>query len=398
MAIILTTAIKKIRRIKARKKIIQGGTSAGKTFGILPILIQLATKNAGLEISVISESFPHLRRGVIKDFIKIMQDLKRFVPEHYNITNAKYTFSNGSFIEFFSVDQEHRVRGARRHILYVNEANNIKWETYYQLAIRTSSYIFLDFNPTAEFWAHTEVLKDDDAELIILTYEDNEGLNKTTRAEIEKAREKAKTSPYWQNWWNVYGLGLIGNLQGVIFNNWSQIPKIPTDAKYLGSGMDFGYTNDPSVLIDVWELDGEYIFDEVVFTTGLNNNQLAKLCGDIVLPSKANDKEQKIRRRIYADSAEPKSIDEIAGHGIAIYGARKGADSVKYGIQLLQGRPFRVTARSLNIIKELRNYLWAVDRAGQATNSPIEIWNHGIDAMRYWAIESISVNRKIDIR
>ena len=167
-----TTAINKLGKLTKRKKIIQGGTSAGKTYGILPLLINKATKHKRLEISIVSESIPHLKRGAMKDFLKILYDTNRFVRSHWNASNFKYTFANGSYIEFFSVDQEDRVRGARRNILYVNEANNINFDTYYQLAIRTDMDIWIDFNPTSEFWAHVEVLPDEDSELIILTYKD----------------------------------------------------------------------------------------------------------------------------------------------------------------------------------------------------------------------------------
>ena len=381
-----TTAINKLGKLTKRKKIIQGGTSAGKTYGILPLLINKATKNKRLEISVVSESIPHLKRGAMKDFLKILYDTNRFVRSHWNASNFKYTFSNGSYIEFFSVDQEDRVRGARRNILYVNEANNINFDTYYQLAIRTDQDIWLDFNPTAEFWAHTEVLPDDDSELIILTYEDNEALQQTIIDEIKKAKEKAKTSKYWENWWNVYGLGQIGSLQGVIISDWETIDKIPKDARYVGSGLDFGYTNDPTTLIDVYYYNQEYIFDEVLYQSGLMNNQIAK-----------NIKGE-LRRFVYADSAEPKSIAEIAMQGVSIRGADKGQDSIRFGLNLLQSRHIHITSNSTNLIKELRSYVWDTDRQGNTLNKPIDDFNHCIDAMRYWAMMAIGRSQKVDLR
>lgn len=391
MAFVFTTAIKKMLRLKCRTKVIQGGTSAGKTYGIIPILIDKAVKNKGLEISIVSESFPHLRRGALKDFLKIMRETNRYIDANYNRTIGKYTFANGSYIEFFSADQESRLRGARRDIVYINEANNITFDAYYQLAIRTNLEVWIDYNPTAEFWAHTQVLTDPDAQLLILTYKDNEALSLNIIREIEKAKKKGETNPYWENWWRVYGLGLIGNLQGAVFTDWSQIDGVPKEAKYKGSGMDFGFTNDPSTLIDVYELNGEYIFDEEVYQTGLNNRQLAILCKDIEVG------EDKIKRRIVADSAEPKSIDEIYYNGIDIRGAKKGKDSITFGINLIQQGHFRVTARSLNLIKELRNYTWARDRTGKTTNKPIELWNHGIDACRYIVME-LKGYVKADIR
>lgn len=392
-----TTAISKMLAITKRKRVIQGGTSAGKTYGIIPILIDRAIKTPNLEISIVSESFPHLRRGALKDFIKIMKETNRYIPQHHNRSAGKYTFYNGSYIEFFSVEQEEKVRGARRNILYVNEANNIKFETYYQLAIRTNMEIWIDYNPTAEFWAHTEVLKDKDAELLILTYKDNEALSDTIVKEIEKAKEKAKTSKYWANWWQVYGLGKIGSLQGVVLSNWEQTDKIPIEARYIGSGLDFGYSADPTTLIDVYLFNGKYIYDEVIYQTGLLNKDIAKLCK----PFDRIDKKGKaytIRRNIYADSAEPKSIDEIARHGISITGADKGRDSIIFGLTILQENPFLVTSKSVNLIKELRAYVWDTDKTGKQLNKPIDMYDHTIDAMRYFAIMRIGRNRKIDIR
>ena len=183
-----TTAIKKLRALRkagARTYVIPGGTSAGKTFGILPLLIDFAAKEAGLSISVVSESIPHLKKGAIKDFKSIMLSTRRWVDDRYNKTDRVYTFGNGSYIEFFSADSEGRVRGPRRNILYVNECNNISFETYYQLAIRTDREVWLDYNPSNEFWVNTELDEDEDAVKLILTYLDNEALAPSIVKEIE---------------------------------------------------------------------------------------------------------------------------------------------------------------------------------------------------------------------
>lgn len=381
MSFVYTTAIKKMLAIKCRTKVIQGGTSAGKTYGIIPILIDKAIKNPKLEISVVSESYPHLRRGALKDFLKIMLETGRWSRSCWNVSSGKYTFANGSYIEFFSADQEARLRGARRDILYMNEANNINFEAYYQLAIRTKLEVWLDFNPTAEFWAHTEVLQDDDAELIILTYKDNEALSPNIVKEIEKAREKAKYSEYWANWWLVYGLGEIGSLQGVVFDNWSIIDTIPTDAKFVGIGMDFGYSNDPTAIIEVYELDGKRILHELVFQTGLVNSEIAKRLSRTAT--------------VYADSAEPKSIEEIRRAGINIKGAKKGADSIRHGIDLMHTQTYLITSNSTNLIKEFRYYVWDTDRSGKKLNKPIDTYNHGIDAVRYH--ESMTLSKANEV-
>jgi phage terminase large subunit len=347
----------------------------------LPVLIDRAAKTPKLEISVVSETIPHLRRGAIKDFLKVMDWTGRYVDSNWNRTLLTYKFANGSYIEFFSAEQESKLRGARRNILYINEANNISFEAYHQLAIRTSGEIWLDFNPTAEFWAHTEVLKDNDSEHIILTYKDNEALPDTIIHDIEQAEVKATTSSYWANWWKVYGLGQIGSLQGVVFDNWQQVAKVPTDAKLLGFGMDFGFTNDPTTLIAVYKTNNQLYFDEVLYRTNMTNLDIGNFM-----------KSENISRplEIVADSAEPKSIEELRRQGFLITPAKKGPDSIKIGIDILKREPFFVTQSSINLIKELRSYVWATDRDGKLTGNPIDHSNHAIDAMRYFALNKLN--------
>ncbi len=259
---VVTTAIKKMYALKARKRVIQGGTSAGKTFGILPILINQAIENPDLEISVVAESIPHLRRGALKDFLKIMLMLRVYRDGQFNKSTLKYTFVNGSYIEFFSVDQPDKLRGARRNVLYINEANNIPFDAYNQLAVRTSGTIWIDFNPTSEFWAHKEVLIEPDSEFVILTYKDNEALPNTIIEEIERAKKKSTTSTYWSNWWQVYGLGQVGSLEGVCITDWKELNTLPEEARLLCGGLDWGYSNDPSSYIRLYKWNNAYIFDE----------------------------------------------------------------------------------------------------------------------------------------
>jgi phage terminase large subunit len=370
-----TKAINKILALKKRIKIVQGGTSAGKTYGILPILIDKALKKEKLEISVVAESMPHLRRGCIKDFIKILKETNRYRDERFNKSFYKYEFLNGSYIEFFSVEDASKLRGARRDILYINEANNISFEAYNELSIRTKKEVFIDFNPTAEFWAHTEVKKDKDADFVILTYKDNDALDERIVKEIEKSKEKAKTSDYWANWWKVYGLGEIGNLQGVIFENWQIINKIPEEAKLLGLGIDFGYSNDPTAIVEIYKYNDQRIVNEICYQTNLVNRDIA-----LKLPKQTI---------CYADSAEPKSIEEIRRNGIMIKGAKKGRDSILYGIQLMQSQKYLITSNSTNLIKELRNYVWDTDKTSKQLNKPKNSNDHLIDALRYHESESL---------
>lgn len=377
MGLVRTTAIKKLDKLTKRIRIVPGGTSAGKTYGIIPVLINYALKHPNKEISVVSESLPHLRRGALKDFLKIMVETKTFVPAHYNKTFLKYTFHNGSYIEFFSVDQPDRLRGARRDVLYVNECNNVKWEAYQQLAIRTKEIIWLDYNPTHEFWVMTELMDDPDAEVLKLTYKDNEALSDSIIKEIEKAREKAKHSDYWANWWKVYGLGEQGSLEGVIFSNWKTIPSIPSEARLIGCGLDFGYSNDPTALIGIYKYNDTRILDEILYAKGMVNSEIAKY-----IPKGVT---------VWADSAEPKSIEEIRRTGVDIRGVTKGSDSIRFGIQIMKTQKYLVTEKSTNIIKELRSYCWDTDKNGQQTGKPIDDWNHAIDAIRYHEMETLGV-------
>lgn len=396
---VYTTSIKKLRNLKKRIRVIPGGSSAGKTFSILPILIDQAIKTPNLEISVVSESIPHLRKGAIKDFLKILKVTGRYNDKNWNRTLLTYYFSNGSYIEFFSADQEDKVRGPRRNVLYINECNNLKFDTYHQLAIRTSHNIWLDFNPSHEFWVYHELREEDDedVEWLTLTYKDNEGLPESIVRELEKAMHKGYYDPngnlddekniidkYWANWWKVYGLGLLGSLEGVIFSNWTTIKELPDGARYVGTGLDFGYTNDPSSIVDVYEWNGKRIVDLVLYAKKQSNDMLAD-----ALSSKD--------REVWADSAEPKSIDYIFNKGINIKPVIKGADSIKYGIDLMQEQEYLITESSVELIKEVRFYQWGVDKYGTTLNKPATGQaDHAMDAWRYCEMMTLSNKKEID--
>lgn len=375
-----TTAQSKIASLRKRIRIVQGGTSSSKTFSIIPILIQYAIQKPLSEISIVSESIPHLKRGVVKDFIKIMQWTNNWKQNNFNKTDLKYIFSNGSYIEFFSADQPDKLRGARRDVLFLNEANNIDFESYNQLAIRTKNFIYLDYNPTSEFWVHTELINDKDSDFIILTYKDNEALDQAIVKEIEKARDKAETSNYWDNWWKVYGLGQIGSLEGVIFSNWTLIDKLPIEAKLIGYGLDFGYSNDETALIGIYNWNNKRILNEELYIKGLINSEIAKYIKPHIV--------------CYADSSEPKSIEEIRRFGKMIYPVSKGADSINYGIQVMQGQSYLVTKQSTNLIKELRNYVWDKNKKGEQLVKPIDYLNHAIDAIRYHEMMTLGIDKE----
>lgn len=372
----VTTAAKKLKKLYKspnRIKVVRGGTSASKTYSILPILAAKAAKYPGKEISIVSESVPHLRRGALKDFLKIMIETGRYKDYQFNRSHLKYTFDNGSYIEFFSADQPDRLRGARRTDLYINECNNVTFDAYHQLAIRTSGQIWLDYNPVAPFWVDREIIGQDNADFIILTYKDNEALSETIVKEIESAKAKAETSTYWANWWQVYGLGNIGSLEGVCIPDWQEID-LPEEARLLCYGLDFGYSNDPSSLVALYKYNEGYIFDEIIYQKGLLNSDISNLL-----------KTYEITRleTIYADSAEPKSIQELNNYGFTVLPVTKGRDSIIHGLTLINQNKIWVTKRSKNLINELRNYVWMTDKEGNKINKPIDAFNHAIDAARY---------------
>jgi len=383
MKIINTTAKRKIESLTQRKRVIQGGTSASKTFSILCVLIKQACRKK-TEISIVGETVPHLRRGAIRDFIKIMIAKGIFVPARWNKTLLTYQFANRSTIEFFSADQEARLRGARRQVLFINEANNIDFESYYQLAIRTSEAIYIDFNPTHEFWAHTEVLREADSELLILTYQDNEALPDTIKRDIELNRTKAETSAYWANWWKVYGLGQVGTLQGAIYEDFEVVEGIDVSrAKFVALGLDWGFSNDPTALVAIYRQGDCLLIQELLYATGLTNQDIADKLRSLGITR---------AWEIVADSAEPKSIEEIYRLGFNIKPAEKGPDSVRNGIDILKRFKLQVTKDSTNLIKELRSYTWATDKEGKNTGVPIDSFNHACDAMRYVALNKLRVS------
>jgi phage terminase large subunit len=373
-----TTSTNKILKLKKRVRIIQGGTSAAKTYGILSVLIARASAIHGLEVSVVAESIPHLRRGALKDFIKLMKWMNKWHENQFNKSLLTYQFLNGSSFEFFSADDSSKLRGARRDVLYINECNNVTFESYNELAIRTKKAIYLDFNPANEFWVHTELKDEQDSDFLILTYKDNEALDNSIVQQIEKNRLKAETSAYWANWWRVYGLGEIGMLEGVIFSNWKTIDILPKEANLIGIGLDFGYTNDPTAIIEIYNYNGQRIINELKYQTGMLNSDIAN-----ALPKHVP---------VYADSSEPKSIEEIKRYGITIKGVTKGKDSINYGIDVMQRNEYLVTSNSTNLIKELRAYCWDTDKQGTRLNKPIDTNNHAIDALRYHEMETLGMN------
>ena len=306
-----------------------------------------------------------MRRGAERDFLNILKEHHYYKDDLWDKTNHVYTFETGSQIEFFSVDQSEKVRGARRDRLFINECNNVKFTAFEELEVRTKEFIFLDYNPTSGFWLFTEVEpKRTDWEKIILTYKDNEALSQEIIKSIEQRRNR-------KDWWQVYGLGQLGEIEGKVYRDWQIIPDIPHEARLECYGLDYGYTNDPSTVVAIYYYNGGYIADEICYQRGLGNKEIA----DIL-----NNQNQAV---VIPDSAEPKSNDELKKYGLTVIPAEKGKDSIRHGIDLVKSQRISITQRSTNIIKEYRNYLWEVDKDGKILNVPEHEFSHSMDAVRY---------------
>jgi phage terminase large subunit len=385
MPYVETTATRKIKRLKKRVRLLAGGTSASKTISALLYLITLAqTDNKPVLTSVVSESFPHLRRGAIRDFKNIMIEHNIWEPNRWSESTFTYTFSSGSPFEFFSSDQPSKVRGPRRGRLYANEVNNIPKEAWEQLLLRTTEFAIADWNPVSDFYMYEDYglvdepsdgqlpyASDPDVDFLVLTYKDNEALEPSIVAEIEKRINN-------RAWFRPYGLGLRGETEGKIFKDWYIEDTVPHEARLERRGLDFGYSNDPTAIVDVYYYNGGYILDEQLYQKGMSNKQIADVIKNLTKPS----------TMIVCDSSEPKSIDELRLYGVNAQGANKGAGSILQGIQYLQDQQISITERSVNLRKEYRNYMWKTDKEGKILNVPEDIWNHALDATRY-AFESL---------
>jgi phage terminase large subunit len=371
----ITTATRKVLALNKPLQVLQGGTSASKTISALSKLIHFAQSDhtSPKLTSIMADSIPNLKRGAMLDFQNIMQGQGYWQDSRWNATDRKYRFETDSIIEFFSTDDGDKLRGARRDRALLNEANNNPFSAFDQTFIRTRQFYMIDFNPSSEFWLHNEILGKWPEEMydhIILTYKDNDALEPEVvrKIEMNKAREQ---------WWRVYGLGLLGEISGRIYTGWQEIEAIPHEARLRTRGLDFGYTNDPTALIDVYDYNGGVIFDEQLYRTGMKNGAIATHI--LALPEPET--------LVIGDSSEPKSVDEIKERGVNIIGAVKGPGSVNHGIDYVQGLKVSYTKRSTNLAKEYRNYIWMVDKDGKSLNTPVGGFDHALDAGRYGVVK-----------
>ncbi|HSY75456.1 MAG TPA: phage terminase large subunit, partial [Bacteroidia bacterium] len=361
---------------KTRYIIHQGGTGSGKTFTILQYIAMLTlASEKPYVVSVVAESFPHLKRGAIRDFKRIlaMNRWDGMVKEN----KTEHTFHIGkSIVEFFSADNAAKLRGARRDILFINECNNVDYESFQQLDVRTRLRTILDFNPVRRFWVHNDLLPHLHAQEHILlksTYRDNEYLSRQEKQNIERRRTNL-------NWWKVYGEGEIGVAEGVVFSNWA-VASLPSKGGFselsgspssggvgeagtlLGYGIDFGFTHSPTAIVQVNECNGELFIHELLYRSGMQNEELFAFAHEHI----------DLNALAVADSAEPKTIDYLYRKGwLGLKPAGKGADSVEFGINLLLDRKINVTAESVNLIKELRQYMWDTNKDGHLVHRPVK--------------------------
>ncbi len=362
--------------IKSDKRIIveQGGTRSGKTYNILLWLIFYYTeRNTDKTITICRKSFPSLRASVMRDFFDILRNHDLYREEFHNKSSHEYHL-NGNLIEFISLDQPQKIRGRKRNLLYINEANELFYEDWQQLIFRTDGRIILDYNPSESFhWIYDRVIPREDCDFYQTTYRDNPFLDEQIKNEIERLKETD------EDYWRIYGLGERGMSRATIFQFGTS--EIPQEAKLISYGLDFGYTNDPSALVAVYQHGDNLYLDELLYRTGMTNRDLHHHLQSLGLDR---------RDEIFADSAEPKSIEELHRFGWNIKPTAKGQDSINAGIDILKRHKIFATSRSNNLIKELQNYKWTEDKNGNLLNKPIDVMNHALDASRYAVYNKLS--------
>lgn len=350
----------------------RGGARSGKTIAEMQLAYILAKEDTQPTItSVVSESLPHLKRGAIRDFKAALLDRGLWYEDAWNKTECIYTLPSGSIIEFFGADTPAKLQGPARHRLIINEANRVEWEAARQLMVRTSGLVIYDYNPSAPFWGTEIIPRRDRYVLVHTTYEDNEYLPDEVRRELIANKGSG-------NWWRVYGQGLIGQVEGQVFD-FKVVDDMPNPAGFIETwGMDFGFTNDPTTIIRCLGHTGrrEIYADQLLWQTGMKNPEIAAALKDMGI------QRQGTGPTVWADCAEPKSIAEVAGYGLNVKGCDKRT-AVREQIQSLQAWTIYVTRRSADLLDEGRKYLYKQRPDGSYTNEPIEFFNHGIDALRY---------------
>lgn len=368
------------KETEERTVVNQGGTSSGKTYSIMQLLFEMAMNEPDLVVTIVGQDIPNLKKGAYRDAKTILNQspiLQVWFP-YINESERVIRCINGSVLEFTSFKDEQDAKSGKRDVLFINECDGIAYGIYWQLDMRTRRKVFLDYNPSARFWVHDNVIGRKNVKLIISDHRCNPFLSKEEHEKIEKIED--------YELWKVYARGKTGKLKGLIFPEFRIVDRMPEVLECKGNwyGLDFGYTNDPTALENMRLAHGELWVDELLFEAGYDNPMIARVM-----------KTNGIMRRdmVIADCAEPKSISEINSFGFNVQPSSKGPDSIKNGIQILQRYKINVTRRSTGIIQEMKRYKWKVDKNGVMLNVPIEVWNHGIDAIRYVGLKTLSARR-----
>ncbi len=360
----------------------QGGTSSGKTFSIIQVLFCIACETAGLVITVVGQDIPNLKAGALRDALKIYHSSAHIAASvrSYNKSDRVFEFNNGTIIEFKSYDDAQDAKSGKRDYLFVNEANGIDWQIYTELALRTKHRIYIDYNPNAAFWVHDNLIGKPGVQLIISDHRHNPFLDEGMHNKIESLKEIDEEQ------WKVYARGLTGKITGLVLNNWRLCNAIPPGATLIALGLDFGFTNDETGCIEVYRQNGELWINELIYETGLTNPDISERLCTMGISKKTE---------IIADSAEPKSIEELRRLGWHITGVRKGADSIKNSIDILKRYQLNITRNSINLRNELGRYKWRTDRSGRTLNEPVDRWNHLLDPLRYVALNKLKINNLV---
>ena len=360
---------------RSNKKIVveQGGTRSGKTYNILLwIIFHYCAKYTGQTITIARKTFPAVRSSVMRDFFDILKQHELYNEDLHNKSNSEYVL-NGNLVEFVSLDQPQKIRGRKRDLAFLNEANELTFEDWQQIVFRTNGRIILDYNPSDSFhWIYDRVIPREDADFYQTTYQDNPFLDATIVAEIERLKQTD------EHYWRVYGLGERGTNRAQVFQ-FTTYQQLPPQAKFLSYGLDFGFTNDPSALVACYQWGDNLYFQEVLYSTNLTNQDLSQMFTKFEVGR---------YDEVFADSSEPKSIEELHRMGFNVKPTAKGADSVNAGIDML--KRYKLHVNGSNLTKEMENYKWLEDKNGNLLNKPEDKYNHAIDALRYGVWNKLS--------
>jgi phage terminase large subunit len=373
-----TIVLRKNLNADTRIVVNQGGTRSSKTYSLAQLIILKALQERGKVYTICRKTLPALKGTAYRDVMSILEENNLYNPDNHNKSELTYKL-NGNDIEFISVDMPQKIRGRKRHVLWLNEANEFSFEDWVQLSLRTTENIYLDFNPSDPYsWIYDKVMNREDCTFIKSTYLDNPFLPDETIKEIERLKELDS------NYWKIYGLGDMAQPTETIFRQFEIANNIPLESNLIAIGMDFGYSNDPTAIAEVYKLNDNLYINELIYSKGLTNQDIAEKLRELNITRQTE---------IIADSAEPKSIEELHRLGYNIKGAKKGADSINMGIDVLRRFKINITKNSTNAINEFKHYKWLTDKNGHIVNKPATNQkDHLLDAIRYVALNKLMTN------